>query len=221
MISPAKSVCQFMVGSVALGLLSFGVSARPAAAFDLVSNGSFEDPSLPTPSYNIYDSIPGWQLLPGSQSGLEVQNNVAGSPYSGQQFVELDGNAVSGIYQDLATVVGQVYKLTFAFSARPGVADNKLNVTWGGVPVAALLANGAGLADTQWQTFSYDLIATSSTTRLSFDNFGEQSDSLGSYLDAVSVEESAAAVPEPTTILGALVAGGVIGLRSKFKRQAN
>lgn len=221
MISPIKSVGQFIVGSVALGALALGVASRPAAAFELVTNGDFEDPSLPTSSYGIYGAISGWQLLPGSQSGIEIQNNVAGSPGSGQQFVELDGDGVSGIYQDLTTVVGQLYKLTFAFSARPGVVDNKLNVLWGGVPVAALLADGANLGDTQWQTFSYDLLATSTTTRLSFDNFGEQSDSLGSYLDAVSVQESTAAVPEPATVLGALVAGGLVGLRSRRQRSAN
>ncbi len=221
MLSPIKAIGQFIVGSVALGALSLGGAIPPGAAVELVANGDFESPTLPFSSYGIYGELPGWQLLPGSQSGIEVQNNVAGSPLSGQQFVELDGTGVSGIYQDLTTVVGQVYKLTFAFSARPGVADNKLNVLWGGVPVAALLANGTGVGDTQWQTFSYDVMATSTNTRLSFDNFGEQADSLGSYLDAVSVQESAAAVPEPTTILGALMAGCVVGARSRWKRKAH
>jgi len=154
-------------------MLVFMVQPAIAAEENLVVNGSFESGSS------------GWQLFAGPS--IEVQVGQAGNPYSGTKLVELDSTAVSGIYQDLPTQVGRTYKLTFAFSPRPGVEDNKLNVRWGDTVVAQLAKSGAGLSNTQWQIYTYDLKATSPSTRLSFDDLNERSDSLGAYIDAVSL----------------------------------
>src|SRR5262249_13914177 len=112
---------------------------------------------------------------------------VAGSPYDGQQQVELDSDASSGIYQDLTTVPGAGYVLKFAFSPRPRWSDNILKVSWGGNSVATLSADGSPLADTSWQVSTYHLTASGNTTRLEFDD-GSFSEGGGTYLDAVSVE---------------------------------
>lgn len=150
-----------------------------AAETNLVLNGSFEEPVTGTV----------WKLAQGPN--IEVQYGNAGQPYDENKHVELDGNAVSKIYQDIPTEVGKTYKLTFAFSARPGVADNKLNVYWGNTLVAKLSKNGKGIADTDWEPYTYDdLKATSTSTRLSFDNLNEKSDTLGSYIDDIRVTDS-------------------------------
>jgi hypothetical protein len=165
----------------------FGLSGRPAAAANIVVNGSFEDTALDTNTWGVFGSIPGWTTAFGP--GIEIQNNVAGSPFDGGQHVELDSDESSGIYQDLTTVPGAGYILKFAFSPRPGTdsSDNILNVSWGGNLVATLSADGSQLDDTSWQVFTYHLTAAGSTTRLEFDDAGF-SNSLGTYLDAVSVE---------------------------------
>jgi hypothetical protein len=203
--------------------------AKPAVATtfvttDIVTNGSFENADLGSRSWAIFPSIEGWNVLAGSESvvrngivGIEVQRNAAGSPFDGTNLVELDSNGNTGIFQDLATQVGKKYKLEFAFSPRPGIAENLLNIKWGDQLVASLSASGTGLSNTNWQTFSYDLIAKSATTRLSFDNFGSNSDSFGTYIDAVRVTH-VTAVPEPASIMG-LLAFGAFGATSLRKRK--
>ncbi|BAZ48985.1 hemolysin-type calcium-binding protein [Nostoc sp. NIES-4103] len=199
----------------ALSVLPLTVATKPTTAANLVFNGSFESPIGSAGGYGIFPSIPGWSLLTGSQGrGIEVQNNIVGSPFDGSQLVELDSNGVTGIYQDLNTIVGQKYTLEFAFSPRPRVPQNILNVNWGGNLVTTLTANGTGLTNTSWQTFTYSLVATSSVTRLSFDNLNELSNSLGTYIDKVSVT---AVVPEPSTVGGSLAAVGFVWLMKRKK----
>jgi Protein of unknown function (DUF642)/PEP-CTERM motif len=207
-----------------LGVLPLSVAVKPAAAIvpqstptNIVTNGSFENPKLNNGGWGLFNSIEGWNVLEGSQGNIEVQNNAAGKAFDGNQLVELDSTGVSGIFQNLATVIGQTYKLEFAFSPRPGVAENTLNVKWGDKLVDTLTANGASLGETMWKTFTYNLVATSTTTRLSFDNFGEKSDSLGTYIDKVSVS-AAQSVPEPASVVG-LMAFGAIGAGSLRKRK--
>lgn len=199
-----------------LGFLPL-MATKPATAVNLVNNGSFESPDIPKNTFKFLSSIPGWSLLPGSKGRIEIQDRVAGSPFDGFQFVELDSSAVTGIFQDLATTVGQKYELTFAFSARPKVAQNLLNIKWGGNAVDSLSVSGVGFTNTNWKTYSYDLVATSATTRLSFDNLNEKSDSLGSYIDYVSVT-SVTAIPEPASIMGVL-AVGIFGTTSVMKHK--
>lgn len=203
--------------------------AKPASATlvygsNIVTNGSFEN--TPTPlsngTYGDFSSIQGWNLLSGSSSNvIEVQDNVAGSPFDGNNFVELDRTAVTGIYQTLATTIGQTYQISFAFSPRGGTdaAHNILNVNWGNQSVASLTANGAGLSlkQTAWNTFTYNVVATSTSTILSFNDFGAVSDSYGTYLDAVSVT-TVTSVPESGSIMG-LLAFGAIGATSLRKRK--
>lgn len=107
----------------------------------------------------------------------------------------MDGLEVSSIYQDIPTKPGKTYKLTFAFSPRPEVIENKLNVSWGDTTVTKLEKSGEGLSDTDWQVYTYYLKATSDSTRLSFDDLDELSDGLGSYIDAVSIEPFVCRLP--------------------------
>ncbi|MGB3508661.1 MAG: DUF642 domain-containing protein [Microcoleaceae cyanobacterium] len=172
---------------LALTCVNMSPSVAIAAGTNLVVNGSFEKPVTGILDYP--QSVPGWQLSEGI--AIEFQH-IAGQPYAGEQLVELDGLGVSGIYQDIPTEAGKTYKLTFAFSPRPGVSENKLNVSWGNASIAELEKSGEGLSNTDWQVYSYDLKATSNNTRLNFDNLNETSDALGTFIDAVSLVETIA-----------------------------
>ncbi|NET42486.1 DUF642 domain-containing protein [Okeania sp. SIO2B3] len=177
-----------------------------AAGTNLVVNGSFEQPVTGMVDYP--PSVPGWQLSGGI--AIEFQR-IPGQPYAGEQLVELDSLGVSGIYQDIPTEAGKTYKLTFAFSPRPSVSENKLNVSWGNASVAKLEKSGEGLSNTDWQVYTYELKATSNNTRLSFDNLNETSDELGTFIDAVSVEEklTTPSIKEPDE---PCVSGSIISL---------
>jgi hypothetical protein len=178
-----RMVVWVMSALLALTCINFCQPSAIAAQQNLVANGSFEKPTTESLTYET--SIPGWQLSAGS--AIEIQHGIAGKAYEGEQLVELDANEVSQIFQEIPTEVGKTYQLRFAFSPHPGASENKLNVRWGDTTVAQLDKNGEGLADSQWQVYTYDLKATSPSTRLSFDDLNETSDGLGSYIDAVSV----------------------------------
>src|SRR5207245_1975611 len=106
-------------------------------------------------------SIPGWTRIAGPGTGIELQNPLLGTPEDGQQWLELASDNPTEIAQDVATVPGLQYVLSFAYSPRPGVANNPLNITWDGqvlVP-GGLNSSGVGLSDTNWQIYTFPVNA--------------------------------------------------------------
>jgi len=184
-----------------------------SAGTNLVANGSFEDYNQASSSWKIYSSGYNWTT---GVNGIEIRNNVAGKASDGNSYAELDTTANSSIFQDIATVAGQQYLLTFDYSNRTGVAEGSNGLSWSfgamsGV-TPALAYNNSG--NNVWSSYSVLVTATSSLTRLSFSAAGT-SDSFGSSLDKVSVttptQTPVTAVPEPETAslllagLGALI----------------
>jgi hypothetical protein len=202
-------------------VLCMTVAAAAVAHADinnLVINGSFEDATIAQGGqWDIFTSLTGWGVARGP--ALEVQRGVeAWVPAGGQQYVELDSdvdgpngtithdNASSAIFQDIVTLPGREYELRFAFSPRPGVADNALEVKWNGVVLDTLHADGTGLSNTSWTYHTYVVPADLAQTRLEFGD-RSASDSLGTFVDDVSVF---VVVPEPAGIL--MLVGGVATL---------
>ena len=92
-------------------LLLAASSVTGIRAANIVVNGSFENPVLPTGTYSLLSSIPGWTLASGPS--IEIQNHVAGSPFDGQQYLELDSSGESSVFQDLVTTPG-TYSNTYS-----------------------------------------------------------------------------------------------------------
>src|SRR5262245_14686497 len=95
------------------------LSASAWAQSNLIINGGFESPIVPSGTFQAFPNIPGWTLTFGV--GIEIQNNVAGAPFAGNQFAELDSFSNSGMQQVVPTSAGQIYTLRFMYSPRPNL----------------------------------------------------------------------------------------------------
>ncbi len=185
------------------GLATFPVCAAPAyvATFDTVTS-----PTLSSRGWDTFAMADGWT---GGAGGIEIQNGVAGAALSGANLVELDTFTNSSMYRDLAA--GH-YRVAFDYSPRPGQPEdtNGIDLSIGDLQLDRIAA--AGGPETSWLHRNIDL-RTTTGGRLTFAAVG-RSDSLGGYLDNVSVET----VPEPAT-WGMMLAGfGLVGAASRRRR---
>jgi len=174
-------------------LLAVSASAF-AAPVNLIQNGSFEKNSVSNNSWAVLPSLDNWTL--GSQ-GMEVRNNVAGSAQEGRNFLELDTYQNSWLSQDVATVAGGKYDLSFFYAARPGTGANTngIDVFWNGSLLKHVaLDNYTG--NNQWLKFDLSMLATGGVSKLEFRAVGN-SDGYGGSLDNVSL---VSVVPEPGTL---------------------
>lgn len=173
-------------------------TAQVSWAQEQVINGGFEEPVVSFGNDGLFDSIPGWSLCSGPK--IEIQNHCCGSPFDGQQHVELDSTAPSAICQSIPTVPGQKYRLEFAYSPRPGYADNRINVLWDGQTLTQLSGDGTNLTNTDWRVFHFFVLASGASTVLEFQD-ASAADGVGGFIDGVSVLPPA---PAPTVSLGGL-----------------
>ena len=173
-------------------------------------------------NYKIYNnppttSVAGW--TPETQ--IELQNHAAGSPAAngGQVFAELDADFNSS----MSRAIGRgTYDLSFLYSPRPGnsFSSNDIIVTLEdrtGELVHISLDGTAG-GETAWSLINSQRFTISGTgTRLRF-SAGGTSDSLGGYIDNITL--NSIAVPEPTTWALFILGFGAIGSTLR-RRNAN
>lgn len=191
--------------AVVLVVVVAGIYFQPATAspLNLVNNGDFETPEVTNSSkWQIFssDDVPAWTVEWAGEYGaptpanLELHEGVLKPAYSGDQSVEMDTDWSSAngepasvkIYQDIQTCVGPTYTLSYVWFPRPGHGDNAMEVYWGGTLVGNHSDSTSG---SDWNLeLIPDLTATTDTTRLEFIETATP-DSLGMFLDAVSVEQ--------------------------------
>lgn len=145
-------------------------SATPAFA-NLVSNGGFET-----------SDFTGWTQFDNTGfTGVGTSSPSAVGPHSGS-FLAFFGAVGSdgGIFQNLTTVIGQTYSLTFWLATDSGT-PNDLFVQWDGTTIFSQVDRGPS----GYTLFSFSgLLATTTSTQLAF---GFRHDPAYFELDDVSV----------------------------------
>jgi subtilisin-like proprotein convertase family protein len=130
-------------------------------------------------------------------------DNITGigfpNAYEGSLFLDLDGIVPGGISTNIATTVGQSYRLSFVYSRNPdgsvGGFPNPptVQVLINSNVLSTIVANITNSeANFNWQPTSYVFTATSPCTHLAFHSTDPSGDSYGVLLDAISLARNVA-----------------------------
>ena len=198
---------------IALGAAATLGFAGSVQAQELITNGGFEAPSIAPNGFQPTTTVPGFTVTSGN---VDLISSPTYSVNSGNQAIDLVGSGVStgSIAQTFNTVLGQAYKLVFAYSANGGcagacsatvsVGSGGFTSTTGGTAANASTFSAAGGA--AYTAFTGFFTATGTSTTLSFADTSGQTNQ-GVFLDDVSVQ----AVPELATWGMMIVGFGAVG----------
>lgn len=140
-----------------------------------------------------------------ARGGNPVGPNEAGTGCVGSGCID---SSSAFLYQDLTTVIGQTYTISFNLYSDSGT-PSQVRVLWGGANVLDIV-DPTSLV---WTPFSVNVVATATTTRLQFNG---RHDPAGIFLDDISADD--ASVPEPTSMI--LAATGIAALAlGRWRRQ--
>ena len=93
----------------------------------------------------------------------------------------------TNIVQTIPTTPATYYTLSFIYSGFPGRQDNRVGVYWNGIRVGEQLsADGTG-STTNWQTYTYQVLATSTSSILTFSDESANDDATGGFIDHVTL----------------------------------
>lgn len=213
-----KRICLPKWSSVLLLCIS-----APLCSANIVLNGGFEDPNIGVTAFVHHahgsTGITNWIVeAPSPTLGVDListRTGCTGCAHTGEQSIDMAGTPGRGsIYQDLTTIVGQSYLLSFWVSSNVGPFTGGMDVEFGSTSLGSVNSPSFGT----WTQISFNVVATSTSTRLKF--IGNLDGTRGVFLDDVEVDAAVGAVPEPATWTFVLAAG-VLGafLRNKRKTE--
>lgn len=165
---------------------------------NLVDNGGFEIPEVSGTHLFInnsqsYPTPPNfeWTVV----SSVDVQTVPPQGGYQsavGDQFLDLHGNTIGKVFQNIVTQPGRRYAISFAYAGIPGApTDKTFKVLWGGTEVASLQFDTTGktASNMGWKYYQIEVTASSTSTELRFESTSAFSNN-GPTLDDVSVVPS-------------------------------
>ena len=165
-------------------LFALSLTAPLGTYANVLVNSGFENPTIANGTFGVYAGIQGWTATSGP--GIEIQHHhpFGGSPFEGDQHVELDSFSNSSMEQVIPTTPG-LYLLSLRYSPRYDVPDtsNGIEVYFNGTLLDTLATSGMGNADSVWTLHQYTVSAGPVST-VAFAAIGT-SDGRGGYLDDI------------------------------------
>jgi Protein of unknown function (DUF642) len=208
-----------LAGLVTLVGTSVASQAAGGDPVNLVTNGNFEETTTQAGGYLAVaagdsTTIPGWTVVTpalygpsgGSVDVVSASYNNWGAQGGSDDSIDLGGTSseAGGIYQDVPTTPDVEYSLTYWTAVNgdqnPGVSHD-MKVVVGGTQVASIVAVSAG-TPLQWVEQTSTIKATSTTTRIEFDDNTPGDTNQGPGLDNVSLT----AIPDTISPSAAMVA---------------
>lgn len=162
----------------------------------------------------------GWTANPTDNVERWVGPYAGISSKDGSAHIELNVNAPTSLWQQLSTVGGATYDLSFFGLHRPGGGNSFslievfINDTF--LYTTGQFGNTLSSPSKAWFNFNAAFVATGTQAKLEFRGKNNpRPTSYGNHLDDVSVVRRA--VPEPGTL--ALLATGFVGLLGVVRRR--
>ena len=208
-----------MTKLITLGAALFLATATAANGATVI-NGDFETGTDPNSDPNGFitltavntTDLPGWTVSSGS---IDYIGNYWQAQGGSSRSVDLAGTSLGTISQTISTVIGQMYQVTFWASKNPDLATPTRTgtVSFGGASLPFLYTATNDRTNMNWQQYSYDFLATSNSTILSFAADASAGCCYGPALDTVSVSD----VPEPAS--WAIMLLGFAGIGAAMRRR--
>ncbi|KAF2515435.1 T9SS type B sorting domain-containing protein [Flavobacterium salilacus subsp. salilacus] len=165
-------------------------------------NFDFEQPEIDLGGWGMFNhnAVPGWRTTASDQMIEYWSTGFNGIPsYSGNQFIELNANLVSGVYQDYVAPEGTVFNYGFAHRGRLGTDTCQLLAGPPGGPYTAVTSVSTGTSGWSYNTGTYTVPIGQPVTRFIFESVSSVGGStVGNFLDAISFTASTGIVtPSP------------------------
>ena len=208
------------------------VLALPGFGANLITNGSFETPTVPVGGFTNFltgSSFPGWMVVGTANrdvsivSGSYMSNGATFPAESGVQWLDLTGylsNTLGeGVEQTISTTPSQTYQLTYYLGnvTAPGYGTSStVNISINGVPTFSDTNSMVSPTLLVWEQFTHTFVATGTSTVLDFLNGDPPSDN-SNGIDNLTLMPVNTTVPEPTTLF-LFASGGLAGLAALRRR---